>query len=365
MSFISKIFGGDSTSTTNIPPPTEEERRLTALSAELAQKQLDSINQLQPFQLELLKSSQADLNRTNRLNSAMDAAITPEMQAQQARAEFDRNQRLGPMQDEMLKLQLDQLRQGGRATPEQIQQIKEATDASIAAGTNDINTQTSRGIGLISDELANSRGLRLSDSPIKSEAALLTRAGNDQIGSLTTNLRANQANAVLNFPLAAQGVQSGINQSQQGLNQAAQNFQNQLRQQAYTNRLAMTGTAQSGGIGIASIGPGNSALSALTNSRMAGATTNSSRNPSLADWGALAGGIGALAAFSDRRLKKDYGIVGETKKGLPLHLYRYKNEDESDPLRLGVMSDEVRELIPHAVMKHSSGFDVVRYDMVS
>lgn len=285
---------GGGSSSTNIPPPTEQEKQLTALNAQLAQKQLDQINELQPFQKQLLESASADLSRTTKLNSALDAAVTPEQQGQQALADFQRNQKLGPMQDELLQLQLDQLKNGGKATPDQIAQIGQATDASIAAGTNDINTQTKRGIGLISDELANSRGLRLSDSPIGSEAALLTRAGNDQIGSLTTNLRANQANSVLNYPLAVQGLQSGINQNQQTLNQAAQNFQSQLKQQAYTNRLSMTGQAQQGGIGLASIGDPNAALRSLTSSRMGNSSTNS--NPGfMAQAAPIAAGIGMVA----------------------------------------------------------------------
>ena len=123
------------------------------------------------------------------------------------------------------------------ATDQQKADIASATDASIAAGTGDINTQTQRGIGMISDQLANARGLRLSDAPIGAEAGLLTRAGNDQIASLTNNLRANQANATLNYPLAVQGLISGINTNASNTNNAAQNFQAQLQQQV-RNQLA-------------------------------------------------------------------------------------------------------------------------------
>ena len=177
---IDSIFGGgESTSTTqvNVPPMTEEEKQLLTLNTQLAQKQLDNINALAPFQQELLNSSLADLRRQNAQQTALDSAVSPEEQAAAYKADFERQQRMGPLQDEILQRQLEQIRSGGAATPEQLQRIKEAADAGIAAGSADIDASTQRGIGLIKDELANSRGLRLSDSPISSEAALLSREG--------------------------------------------------------------------------------------------------------------------------------------------------------------------------------------------
>ena len=285
---------GSTTVTNSTPPMSAEERELINLNSQLAQRQLGAIDQLAPFQRELLDAAMADTRRISANNAAYDAAFPPELQAQMARAEADRVARLGPVQDELLQIQLAQLRQGGRATPEQLESIKAATDASIAAGSGDIDDATGRGIGLIADELANSRGLRLSDSPISSEAALLSREGMIQKGSLTRNLRAGQATAALNYPLAVQQVQTAGAQGQQSIADAAQAFQANLRQQAYQNRLALTGQAQSGGIGLAGIGSGSSALNALTTSRMAGGstTTNTSRGIGLSDIGGLAQGLG-------------------------------------------------------------------------
>jgi len=186
----------------------------------------------------------------------MDAAVTPEQRAAAAKSEFERSQRMGPMQDELMQMQLESLRRGGAASPEQIELIKNATDASIAAGSADIDTSTQRGIGLISDELANSRGLRMTDTPILREATLLSRAGMDQKSSLINNLRAGEATARLNLPLAIQQVQSGINLNQQGVAANAQQFAADLKQRAYQNRLALSGQTASGGIGLASVGSG-------------------------------------------------------------------------------------------------------------
>lgn len=295
---IKSIFGdNDSTSTVvnQSAPMTPEELELIKLNTDLARKQLANIDALNPFQKEMLDLAMADLRRQSAVSTATDKAITPEQQAQFAKDEFERAQKLGPLQDELLQLQLDSLRRGGAATPEQIQSIKEATDAGIAAGSADIDLSTGRGIGLISDELANARGLRLTDSPIAREATLLARSGEDQKASLIKNLRASEASARLNFPLAVQQVQSGINLNQQQVFSAAQQFQESLRQRAWQNRLALTGQAQSGGIGLASIGGGNQALNALTNSRLANTTqtTTGSKGIGLGEFGQAAGGVGA------------------------------------------------------------------------
>ena len=146
---------------------------------------------------------------------------------------------------------------------------------------------------------------------------------------------------MLNYPLAVQTVQSAATQGQQSIAASATQFQNQLRQQAYQNRLAMTGQTQQGGIGLAGIGP------SPVNYRNQGSSTK--QGAGLQDWGALLAGVGALAAFSDRRLKVDFGKVAETKAGIELHLYKYKGETVIDPLRLGVMADEIEMVIPDAV----------------
>ena len=73
-----------------------------------------------------------------------------------------------------------------------------------------------------------------------------------------------------------------------------------------------------------------------------------------------AGKAGSFAAlFSDRRLKSDIERVGTTKHGLPYYEYTIFGERQR-----GVMSDEVRQVLPEAVIVHPSGFDMVRYDML-
>jgi len=268
-------------------PLTPEQQKLAGLQAELAQKQLDQINELAPYQKQLLDYAMSNNTRQNAYQTALDAAITPADQAAAQAAQFKSTAALAPIQQQMAQLQLDALKQGGRATDQQKADIASATDAALAAGTGDINTQTQRGIGMIADQLANARGLRLSDAPIGQEAALLTRAGNDQIASLTNNLRANQAGATLNYPLAVQGLMSGINTNASNTNQAAQQFQAQLQQMAAQNRASMGGAASGLGLGLSNIGTNGSALNYSSGG-------SSNKSAGLADYGALASGIGAL-----------------------------------------------------------------------
>lgn len=307
-----KGLSGGSTSTTNttsIPPMTQEEKDLIDLNKQLAQKQLASIDQASAYQKQYADLALATLQQQQKASDAYNLVNTPEkiaadaelqrqintLQLTSAQQAADRAAKLGPVQQELLQLQLDQLRQGGRATPEQLAAIKAAADAGIASGNFDIDAATQRGIGLIADQLANSRGLRLTDSPMSSEAALLAREGVIQKGSLEKNLRAGQATAALNYPLAVQQVQTAGIQGQQSIADAAANFQAQLQQQAYNNRLALTGSASTGGIGLAGIGSGTGALSALTQAQINSGSTTSNVNKGigLSDIGNLVQGLGS------------------------------------------------------------------------
>lgn len=328
---MSSIFGGGSSTVTQAPLGPEEQA-LVKVNTQLAKQQLANINQLAPFQKELLDLTMADLKRQGAESAAFDAAVTPEQRAAASKSEFERAQRLGPIQDQLLEQQLANMR--GELTPAQ----QASVDATIKATHGDIDAATQQGIGLISDELANSRGLRLTDTPILREATLLSERGLQQKSSASANIR---ANAMTQFPTAA----SGINLNQQGVLNSAQQFQDQLRQQAFQNRMALTGTTANTGIGLSSRG-------ASFGPQSQGSTTTS--NPSFMQTamgiGGLAAGVGALAPFfSDRRIKKDYGVVAKTDSGIDLHVYRYRWESDNDPLRLGVMAQDVEKVKPGAV----------------
>lgn len=244
--------------TTSTPPPSAEEQELIRIATQIAQSQLNNINALAPFQRELLEASLAGLRSQTELDKALGGAISPADQAALLKANFEREKKLGPIQDQILEMQLANMR--GELTPAQ----QAAVDAQIKAGFGDIDTATSESLGIISDEVANSRGLRLSDSPIMREAGELAKHAIKQKASFAGNLR---AQALFQMP----GQSAGIGLAQQQLAEGTKQFQAQLRQQAAQNRMALTGQSLSSGIGLATAGggAGSSALSALSGVRTA------------------------------------------------------------------------------------------------
>tara|TARA_Y100000592_G_scaffold100519_1_gene180951 strand:+ start:16215 stop:17141 length:927 start_codon:yes stop_codon:yes gene_type:complete len=73
----------------------------------------------------------------------------------------------------------------------------------------------------------------------------------------------------------------------------------------------------------------------------------------------ISGGVGlASAAFSDRRLKKNIKLIGNSPSGLKIYSFEYINKLIGDKVYQGVMSDEIPEC---AVLRHVSGYDAVDY----
>ena len=273
MSFISDIFSGPSggSTTTNVTStpaaPSAEETRLLGLSADEKAIQLENLKALTELQKQAFPLAKSQLEYQTALDAAMRGSVTPEQYAAQAKTEFERSQRLGGTQEELLNMQLDQLRRGGAATPEQIARINEATQAGITAGGTGIDTAVEEGLNLLREELAPSLGLRSTDTPILDRGGLLTREGLRQKGTLQSNLQAVGATAKLNYPLAVQQLLSSQGQGQQVLIENVKNFQEQLRQQAFQNRLSLTGQSSATGLGLASIGAGGATGASLFGSR--------------------------------------------------------------------------------------------------
>lgn len=62
----------------------------------------------------------------------------------------------------------------------------------------------------------------------------------------------------------------------------------------------------------------------------------------------LAGNLGSAAILSDRRAKTSIQRVGSLRNGLPVYTYRYRT---GGPTKIGVMADEVRQIMPDAVVR--------------
>ena len=368
MSFVTDLFGGGGGSNTNVQvqpaAATPEEKRLLALSAEEKEIQLANLKQITELQKKYFPLAESQLDYQAALDAEMRKSLTPEQYAAQAKTEFERSQRLGTTQEELLNLQLEQLRRGGAATPEQIARINEATTAGITAGSADIDTAVSEGLDLLREELAPSLGLRSTDTPILDRGGQIVREGLKQKGSLQKNLQAVGATAKLNYPLAVQQLIGAQGQGQQVLIENIKNFQQDLQQKAFQNRLALTGQTSNTGLGLAGIGAGAGGGIGLYNARYAnaGRTSNTVNEASALDnmtgLGRLLAGGGAAWAASDRRLKRNITRIGELLNGLPVYLFQYLGHA---PFYIGVMADDVEKVKPEAVKVDQFGFKSVNY----
>lgn len=201
-------------------------------------------------------------------------------------------------------------------------------------------------------------------------------------GSLASNnLLTQQGNQVKGAAVAPSVDQSQLNDmstalQSQGMNQqAAQNLLNyQVGDWNYNQALPFNMLSQYqnyvGGTGYGSSSTGSSTspyysntLSNALSGGLGGAALGSALGSAFpetigAGTGAAAGGgLGLLAAFSDRRLKTDIHRIGESDSGFPLFTYRYK-VDAPGTVRIGVMAQDVVKKRPEAVIHTPFGMAV-------
>lgn len=132
---------------------------------------------------------------------------------------------------------------------------------------------------------------------------------------------------------------SGLNASQAAPTNVLGAYQNQYQGQlnAYNTQVGSANSATSGLFGLG----GTLGLATAGNG--------------------AAGSAGWLTALSDRRLKKNIKKLGKLSSGLPYYEFEYLWDSIK---HIGVMADEVRKILPKAVIKHESGFDMVDYGMI-
>lgn len=87
----------------------------------------------------------------------------------------------------------------------------------------------------------------------------------------------------------------------------------------------------------------------------------------LAGLGSVLGGVANLYSsgiFSDRRIKENIEAVGRDERtGLTLYEFTYISDPDKRRY-VGVMADEVRQVMPEAVVTGPDGFDAVNYGML-
>jgi hypothetical protein len=292
---VRAVFGdGESSSNTTVTtaPPTPEETELIKLNTQLAQKQLENINDLQPSSRRCWTVDERA--RHAACDKALNAAVTPEQQAAAREAGLRPGPKMGPIQDELLQRKLDDLRRGGAAT-------RSRSSASggdgrwVRSRLGDIDAPRSAASGLfqMSSRTPAGCGFRIPRSARRRRS----RPGRPRIRRARSQEPARWSGfGGAELPARGQGLMSGMNLSQQNLTQRRRIPSANLGSSAFQNRLALSGQTSASGIGLAGVGNGagvgaQSALAGTRGRNVSG--TGFDPSEVISSYGKLAAGIGA------------------------------------------------------------------------
>lgn len=77
--------------------------------------------------------------------------------------------------------------------------------------------------------------------------------------------------------------------------------------------------------------------------------------------GLFSAGAGLIPLLSDERAKKDVRRIGTTDNGLPWYEFRYLTDKDDDPIREGLLAQDVMQIKPEAVTMGADGYMRVNY----
>ena len=389
--------GGSSGKTTvvnQIPAKTPEELALIAKQNDILDIQISELRRqnaaleaIFPQQKQLLAAqTQAAISTAEfqRLQISQLTELAP-LQLPALKEQIELQRRTGVLQEQLITKALADL----EGTPEEREIRKLSNERALALLRGEspallpgqqerINTVFGRaaeeaqaGLTSFGEELAASRGMRVTDTPIGGE---LLRQGRE----LASSLAAAKAGAELN-----------VGQTEQQFGEAVRQFQENLRQRAFQNRLALTGTgtggatsslplfagALSGGTGMSPIfattTPGQAMagaqglLNTLTQERLAQSTqtTRTQQFPGVLDYVRAAASI--VGAVSSARLKTailpydrdEYDLALEKLNSTPITRWKYKWEDESKRPHTG----PILEMAPEDIRADDLHIDLLSY----
>ena len=184
--------------------------------------------------------------------------------------------------------------------------------------------------------------------------------------------------------LADQGIPRGSEAFNEELNRLEQSQGRQLQELSFNsvqtseaqraarfNEISsLLGQQQVGGVGFGDFGAQRSGLD-LFGAEQAGlnrafqgdqARMQRSADKRNAIIGALGGlGSAGISAFSDIRLKENIELVDYSNKGLPIYRFDYINKDYGEGRFEGVMSQDLMDINPEAIIFDKSGYYMVDY----
>lgn len=395
----------------NLPNLTAEQNQQMALAQAQLQAQINQTamqTQLQPLQLQYLTSqNQLAMQQVQALKTTTDqqaqqntyilaglknqydqmqafnAQYTPEEQAAAQVTAAKQASEMGAIQLQAAQIQLKNLQQGTTATPEEAANINAAYDAMEKQGSTEISNYLTQTLRQVNEQTSQAAGLRPTDTPITSLSEQAAAQAATAQGSLTNQTESQRAQAMLNYPLAVSQLQGQQAANLQSISGGASAFSQQLQANANASR-ASTFSApqfampQSAGFATpqsapaANIGFAYPQQQPMTNylgmnmTQPMNTTTQQPWYAGLQSVGQMMSGagaaVGALAMFSDVRLKKDVKRIGSLDSGLPVYSFKYKGTEVP---RIGVMAQETARLFPDAVHRHSSGFLTVDHARIA
>lgn len=372
-------------STTVLPGPTAEETALNKKQVELLELQIKEGQRQSKLLEEAFPASQALLKEQLALTTELASFQRKSLERQTVFEE-----RLLAAEETAPQKEIRELSEQralailkGEAPPLSRQQEGFIEEIFASAGR-----EASVGLRDFAEELAATRGLKLTDTPI---GETVLREG----GRLASGLAGAKATAKLDVSQTQQAFQEGVRQ-----------FQESLRQQAFLNRLALTGREAPGlsfgAFGAPSLLTGGTGsltnaaavnaniLDRMQNLRLGGAgSSRFGRGPGAGfDWGttgALIGGVGALAGgtallgsslgwwgaaapaagASTAKVKKDiepldvdeYERARLKVKDTPVVRFRYKWDGPEDRKHLGILI----ETSPEEVSRDGTTLDFPGY----
>lgn len=334
---------GETTVTTVVPPKTQDELDLIKKQNELLTVQLDEVKrqsaayaEVYPQQKQLLQAQVDVAIQQTELFKKTIGLFEEEAESpvQKEIRELSEQKALATLKGEALPL-----------SPQQEAQIEQYYGAA--------ETEGQRSIRQFGEELAASRGMTLADSPIGAE--VLRREKEFQ-----QSLEGAKAGAKLN-----------VGQAQQGFAESVRQFQENLRLQAYQNRLSLLGrgtgtsalsTTSTGGVSqnISNL------LNTLSAERLGTATkTQSGAGFDVTSLFAPAATLGAALITSSARYKRnirpldkdEYSKALARVRATPITRYRYKWEEDRGEPHIG----PILELAPPEITDDGKTVNLLDY----
>lgn len=334
MSFLDSIFGGGSTTEQRVQPLSATEQALQSEALRQARAVTPAVRSAVDFGRDVVGQFPAERQF---LQTEGERALT-------GANEFD------TLLDVLVRQNAETVAAGPTLTDPQRDAIRRASDSAISLGRSDIEAASRDALEVLREELAPARGLRSTDTPVLDRGARVSQEALRQTGDLVTDVRGRAAQAELQVPLSYFQAQAGAQGEAAGRLESRRQFQEELRNQAFMNRLRLGDTTsavigRAAGLGIPSVPFGSQ-----------GVTQTTEDSPSLFEIGGKIAGIAApfasgstaasLGAWSDRRIKTHVRRVGALDSGIPVYVFRYRGDDVD---RIGVMAQDVEGTFPEAV----------------